>query len=387
MTLRDFSYRATELHPSKIRDVAELGMGDPAVIPLWFGEAAWRSPALAIEAAKTSLDVDPTHYQPNSGHPALRESIAGYLSHLHRISVPAARITVTASGMQGLVLAAQTLVEPSDRVVMITPDWPNIGAAFAIAGAEVAKVSLQVDQGRWSLDLGRLIEALTPQTRCLMINSPNNPTGWTLSADDRKKVVEHCRRHGIWIVADEVYNRLYRHGEAAPSFIEIAEPGDRIIGINSFSKTFAMTGWRLGWMVTPPELEAPLAMLTEFNIAGAPPFVQAAGVSVLDQGRSFIDEQRQKLADGYALVAARLSAMHRVEFIEPDGAFYAFFRIDGLSDSLSTAKDILAKTKVGLAPGIAFGNQGEGYLRLCFAQPVDALETAMDRLEDYFVSA
>ena len=179
MTLRDFSYRATELHPSKIRDVAELGMGDPAVIPLWFGEAAWRSPALAIEAAKTSLDGDPTHYQPNSGHPALRESIAGYLSHLHRISVPAARITVTASGMQGLVLAAQTLVEPGDRVVMITPDWPNIGAAFAIAGAEVAKVSLQVDQGRWSLDLGRLIEALTPQTRCLMINSPNNPTGWT----------------------------------------------------------------------------------------------------------------------------------------------------------------------------------------------------------------
>lgn len=384
MALNDFSYRATDLSPSKIRDVAELGMGDPDVIPLWFGEAAWRSPLVAIDAAKTSLDRDPTHYQPNSGLPALREAVADYLSELHTVSIPSRRITVSASAMQGLMLSAQTLTTPGDRVVMIAPDWPNIAAAFAIAGGQVEKVPLTVAEGRWTLDLDRLIDALTPDTRCLMINTPNNPTGWTLNADDRQVLLDHCRKHGIWIVADEVYNRLYRHGTKAPSFVEITEAEDRFIGLNSFSKAWAMTGWRLGWMVTPPELEAPLAMLTEFNIAGAPPFVQAAGVSVLAEGEAFVSEQRERLATGYALVSERLGQMAGVEFIKPDGAFYAFFRIEGLSDSLETAKDILARTKVGLAPGIAFGEPGEGHLRLCYAQPADVLNSALDRLEQYF---
>lgn len=384
MALRDVSFRATDLSPSKIRDVAELGMGDPDVIPLWFGEAAWRSPLVAIDAAKTSLDRDPAHYQPNSGLPALRASIAEYLSALHVVSIPANRITVSASAMQGLMLSAQTLTTPGDRVVMIAPDWPNIAAAFTIAGGQVEKVALSVTDGRWSLDLDRLIDALTPGTRCLMINTPNNPTGWTLKAEDRQVLLDHCRKHGIWIVADEVYNRLYRHGIAAPSFVEITEAEDRFIGLNSFSKAWAMTGWRLGWMVTPPELEAPLAMLTEFNIAGAPPFVQAAGVSVVAKGESFVAEQRERLAEGYALVAERLGQMEGVDFIKPDGAFYAFFRMDGVNDSLETAKDILAKTKVGLAPGIAFGQQGEGHLRLCYAQPTDVLHRALDRLEQYF---
>lgn len=384
MTLTDFSDRATGLSPSKIRDVAELGLGDPDVIPLWFGEAAWRSPGLAVEAAKTSLDREPAHYLPNNGHPALRAAIAAYLARLHGVELPVQRITVSASGMQGLALAAQSLVKPGDRVVTITPDWPNIAAAFSIAGGAVDKVGLHVETGRWSLNIERLLEALTPQTRCLVLNTPNNPTGWTLTAQDRQVILDHCRRLGIWIVADEVYNRLYRHGPSAPSFVDVAKADDRIVAVNSFSKAWAMTGWRLGWMVTPPELEAPLAMLTEFNIACAPPFVQAAGASVLDAGDSFIEQQNERLSAGYDLVARRLGAMQGVEFIEPDGAFYAFFRVDGVSDSLQTAKDILRQTKVGLAPGIAFGEQGEGFLRLCYAQHAEVLNAALDRLEGYF---
>ncbi len=386
MALTDFSYRATELSPSKIRDVAELGMGDPDVIPLWFGEAAWRSPMLAIDAAKTSLDTDPTHYQPNSGLPALREAVSAYLNQLHGVALGTERVTISASAMQGLTLAAQTLVAPGDRVVMIAPDWPNIAAAFAIAGGQVEKVSLSVENGRWALDLDRLIDALTPDTRCVVMNTPNNPTGWTLGADDRDRLLNHCRKHGIWIVADEVYNRLYRHGPAAPSFVEVAKPEDRIIIINSYSKAWAMTGWRLGWMIAPPELEGPLAMLTEFNIAGAPPFVQAAGLSVMQAPEPFVAKQSQRLATSYALVADRLARMNSVEFVEPDGAFYAFFRLEGLDDSLETAKDILRKTKVGLAPGIAFGQQGEGFLRLCYAQPEDTLSRALDQLEQYFTA-
>ena len=384
MPLTDFSYRATDLSPSKVRDVAELGMGDPDVIPLWFGEAAWRSPLSAIKGAKTSLDTDPTHYQPNSGLPALRVAVAAYLNQLHGVNLGTERVTISASGMQGLTLAAQTLVAPGDRVVMIAPDWPNIAAAFSIAGGRVEKVALGVQNGRWTLDLDRLIDALTPDTRCLMMNSPNNPTGWTLSAEDRNTLLEHCRKHGIWIVADEVYSRLYRHGTTAPSFVDVAEPADRIIVVNSFSKAWAMTGWRLGWMVAPAELEAPLAMLTEFNIAGAPSFLQAAGLSVMMAPEPFVAEQSQQLTASYAIVAERLRRMDGVEFVEPDGAFYAFFRLEGLNDSLETAKDILRKTKVGLAPGIAFGEQGEGFLRLCYAQPEVVLNRAFDQLEAYF---
>ena len=384
MTLTDFSYRALDLRPSKIRDVAELGMGDPDVIPLWFGEAAWRSPAVAIDGAQAALARDNTHYQPNSGTPALRQAIARYLHRLHGVDLPLSRITVSASGMQGLTLAAQSLVEPGDRVVMVTPDWPNIAAAFEIVGGQMEKISLSVVEGRWSLDLDRLLDALTPDTRCLVLNSPNNPTGWTMSAADQRAVLEHCRARGIWIVADEVYNRLYRHGPTAPSFVECSTAEDRLIALNSFSKTWAMTGWRLGWMVAPAELEGPLAMLTEFNIAGAPPFVQTAGAATLEGGEAFVAEQSERLTRGFERVAEGLRAMEGVEFIEPDGAFYAFFRVAGMTDSLSTAKDILAQTKVGLAPGIAFGAEGEGFLRLCFAQPESVIEAALDRLADYF---
>ena len=147
-----------------------------------------------------------------------------------------------------------------------------------------------------------------------------------------------------------------------------------------------MTGWRLGWLVTPPQMEAPLAMLTEFNVACAPPFVQAAGVSVLESGEGFVADQRDKLGTAYALIAERLRGLNRVEFVEPDGAFYAFFRVHGLSDSLQTAKDILAETKVGLAPGIAFGPQGEGFLRLCYAQPEPVLNEALDRLSAFWAA-
>ncbi|MGB1146267.1 MAG: pyridoxal phosphate-dependent aminotransferase [Alphaproteobacteria bacterium] len=384
MAVTDFSARAHSLVPSKIRDVAELGMGDPSVIPLWFGEANWTSPDLAIQSAKVALDAGQTRYQPNNGVPALREAIAAYLHRVFDRQIERPRITVTASGMQGLALAAQAIVQPGDPVVILQPGWPNIGGCFAIAGGEIRPFGLQAVDGKWRLDLGGLLEQLTPDVRCFVVNSPNNPTGWTLSREDQRILLEHCRKNGIWLVSDEVYSRLYRHGDAAPSFLELAEADDRVIVVSSFSKAWAMTGWRLGWLVTPPELEGPLAMLTEFNVACAPAFIQAAGIDVLEQGEGFVQEQRQRIETAFDYMSQRLGTMNRVDFIEPDGAFYAFFRIEGVTDSLATAKDILMKSRVGLAPGIAFGEQGEGYLRLCYAQPADLLREALDRLEAYF---
>ena len=217
----------------------------------------------------------------------------------------------------------------------------------------------------------------------MVINTPNNPTGWTMSAEEQHLVLEHCRRHCIWIVADDVYSRLYRHGRHAPSFLSIAEPEDQLISVNSFSKCWSMTGWRLGWIVAPAAFEAKLGQLTEFNTSCTAGFVQEAGIAALRGGEEEIASLLSKIQAGYEITAERLNTFSRVEFIEPDGAFYCFFRVDGLTDSFAAAGEILEQTKVGLAPGVAFGPQGEGYLRLCYAQPADVLEEAFVRLEPF----
>ncbi|MGF1627254.1 MAG: pyridoxal phosphate-dependent aminotransferase [Alphaproteobacteria bacterium] len=377
------SGRAGALRASQIREVAEEGMRMEGVIPLWFGESAWGSPDLAVETAVAALRAGDHFYQPNSGRPALRQAIAGYMREIYGIETGLDRITVTASGMQGLALTAQAIVDPGDDVVVVDPAWPNIPGCFQIAGAAIRTVGLAARDGRWQLDLDRLLDALTPSTRALVVNSPNNPTGWVMDRASQQAVLARCRRHGTWIVADDVYSRLYLAGDHAPSFLEIAEPEDRLVSVNSFSKAWSMTGWRLGWTVAPALLEPILAMLTEFNIAGPSGFVQQAGIAALRDGEPFVAEQRTRLAAAYAVVARRLAAIPGVAFVAPEGAFYAFFRIDGLADSLGFAKRLLREAKVGLAPGIAFGPAGEGHLRLCYARDPALLEEALDRLDGF----
>lgn len=375
------STRIRSLRSSLIRDVAEAGIGQSDLIALWFGEGCWQTSPIAVEAAVDALRSGAHFYQSNNGMPVLRTAIAEYLKSVYGIDVELKRITVTASGMQGLALAAQAIIDPGDRVVSIEPAWPNLAEAFRISGGEVEIQALQIVDDRWALDLDEFLARLSPGTKAVLVNSPNNPTGWTLGEDGVKAILEHCRRLGIWIVADDVYSRLYRGGRHAPGFLSVAEPGDRVISVNSFSKTWSMTGWRLGWIVAPAELESPLAALTEYNIACAPPFIQAAGVAMLRQGEREVALLRQRLSAAYAVAAERLSAMGSVSFIESQGAFYCFFAVDGVTDSLGYAKQLVREARVGLAPGIAFGAMGEGYLRLCYAQPVDRLSEGFDRLE------
>lgn len=377
------SSRARALEASKIRVIAELGMHDPDVIPLYFGEGAWKTGTVIVDAAIASLKAGNHLYQPNNGAMKLRQAICTYSNDLLGSRLTPAQVTVTPSGMQGLMLAAELLVTPGDRVVAIEPGWPNIIGAFKATGAEIASVAITPKGGHWALDVEELIAALTPDTRAVVINSPNNPTGWTMTSAEQRQVLEHCRRHGIWIVADDVYTRLYRHGRHAPSFLSIAEPEDRLISVNSFSKCWSMTGWRLGWIVAPAVFEAKLGQLTEFNTSCTAGFVQEAGIAALRDGEDEITSLLEKIQTGYELTAERLSTFSRVEFIEPDGAFYCFFRVDGLTDSFAAASEILEQTKVGLAPGVAFGPQGENYLRLCYAQPADVLEEAFVRLEPF----
>ncbi len=381
--MKTISARAQALEASLIRTVAEAGMTQGDVLPLWFGEGAWPTNSLIVEAAVASLQAGNHKYQPNNGAMNLRMALSAYSNNLLGCQLTPEQITVTPSGMQGLMLAAELLVTPGDRVVALEPGWPNIAGCFKAQGAVAETLSLSVQDGRWVLDIDALLAALTPDTKAVLINSPNNPTGWTMTAVDQQRVLAHCRQHGIWIVADDVYSRLYRHAQYAPSFLALAEPEDRVISVNSFSKSWSMTGWRLGWMVAPAVCETKLGQLTEFNTCSTPGFIQDAGVVALQAGDAEVAQLQRKIQTGYAITAQELSNFSRVAFIEPDGAFYSFFRVDGLSDSLTAAKTIMQETKVGLAPGIAFGAEGEGYLRLCYAQPEEVLERAFKQLAPF----
>lgn len=372
------------LRASQIREVANAALGRPDVLPFWFGEGDLPTPQFIREAAANALLGGTTFYTHNLGRLDLREALSAYLGRLHGRPFGPERLAITSSGVSALMIAAQTVVSPGDRVVVVGPVWPNVPEIPRILSGQVEIVPLSPAQGRWRLDVDRLLAALTPDTRLLFLNSPNNPTGWTLPAEDRAPILEHCRKHGIWLVADDVYERLtFGPGKSAPSFLELAEPGERLISTNSFSKAWRMTGWRLGWMVLPEELVAPVGVLLEYNTSCAPDFVQTAGIVALNEGEGVIADLRAELTAAKDQVLGGLRQMPGVEAPEPDGGMYAFFRIAGCADSVELAKRLIAEAKLGLAPGSAFGDEGEGWLRWCFAARPEKNAAGLERLAAY----
>jgi len=280
------------------------------------------------------------------------------------------------------MLAFQAIISPGDTVVVIGPIWPNAMHAAQILGANVKSFSLRNAGDRWELELTELFHLLKRGVKALFINSPNNPTGWVANINDLKQILRFCREHGLWLICDDVYARLvYDDYTLAPSVMQLIDANDRVIVVNSFSKSWNMTGWRLGWLVAPPDMLQILAKLTEYNIAGPPTFVQFAGVSALKNGEHHVEQSRIAYNERRNLVCERLSRLRRVTFIKPQGAFYVFFSVEGQTDSLSFAKILVRDAEIGLAPGIAFGENGEGYLRLCFARQPSLLNSAIDRLE------
>ena len=364
---------------SLIREVSIAGREIPGLIRLFFGEPDTVTPAFIREAAKAALDAGETFYAPNAGIAPLRAAIARYLARNGR-PVSEDRVAVTASGVNALMLVAQALLDPGDEVVIPMPAWPNMDGIARVLGARVTPLPLRIANGVWRVDMDELLAAITPATRMVFLNSPGNPTGWTLSAEEQRVILDHCRRTGTWILADDVYERLYFAGDAAPSFLSIATETDRVVSVNSFSKSWSMTGWRLGWIVAPPSLMDAIAKLNEFNMSSAATFVQHAGVAALDQGDDFVAETQARYRACRDLAHGILSAVPGVTAPRPDGAMYLFLRVEGCSDSLALAKSLLHSAGVGVAPGAAFGAGGEGHLRLCFAQSEDRLRTACTRI-------
>jgi len=380
-----------QLDESMIRVVANAAMDRPDVLKFWFGESDEVTPAVIRQAAADSLAAGETFYSHNLGLPALREAIAVYSSALRRpdaCALHADRVAVTAGGVNGLMLSAQALINAGDRVVVLTPVWPNLVAQPLVMGAQVQTVSLRPRQGVWALDMDELLAALTAQTRVLVLNSPNNPTGWTLARSEQETILAHCRRHGIWVVADEVYERLYyagAPGDCAPSFLDLAAPEDRLIVVNSFSKAFLMTGWRLGWLTLPVGMTPALGKLLEFNTSCSPVFVQRSGLVALAQADEITPPLVAHLRQCRDTLVPLLQALPGLQVSPASGGLYAFFRMTEFVDSLDLAQRLVREAGLGLAPGQAFHDsrhpEMQGWLRWCFASAdAQRLRQGVDRL-------
>jgi aspartate/methionine/tyrosine aminotransferase len=373
---------------SGIVEVANYARGRDGLIPLFVGEGDMPTPSFIYEAATRALAAGETFYTWQRGIPPLREALARYHAALYGRSFESEEFYVTGSGMQAIQIVLAMIAGTGDEVVIPTPTWPNAAAAAGILGARVVEVPMSFGNTGWSLDLDRLAAAITPRTRALFVVSPNNPTGWTATQTDLTALLAQARRHGLWIVADETYARFwYGEGSRAPSFFDVIDPQDRILFVNTFSKNWAMTGWRMGWIVAHPALGQVIENMVQYATSGVAQFMQRAAVAALERGESFVAHMVERARRGRDITCNALRATGRVRFAEPQGAFYLFFSVDGEPDTRGLALRLVDEANVGLAPGTAFGTGGERFMRLCFARNAEQLTTAMGYLSRAISSA
>ena len=372
---------------SGIEAVANYGRDRKGLIPLWSGESDQKTPDFINAAVKRGLDAGETFYTWQGGIPDLRASLARYHERHFGMEFSPEEFIVTIGGMQAIVLALQATAGAGDEAIYLEPAWPNFAAAAGVAGATPVAVPLIEGANGWYCDVARVEAAVTKRTKAIFVNTPSNPTGWTADLETLKALLDLARRRGLWIIADEIYALFHYGGRRAPSFMDIMEPEDRILFVNTFSKNWAMTGWRIGWLRAHPSLGRTFENLVQYSSSGVAAFLQRGAIAALDEGDGFLATQITQAQAARDLMCSRLSETGRVRFSVPPGAFYLFLAIDGMTDSTKAAFDIVDKALVGLAPGIAFGKAGEGHLRLCFHRRLDHIEEAANRLAEWIGKA
>lgn len=376
-----FRKALAHMRSQRIVEVASFCRDYPGTISLCFGESDLPTPGVVREAAEKALTAGKTTYADRRGIGQLRSAIQEYHRRTHGLDLDLERISATSSGMTSIMISLQCLVEPGDNVVVVAPVWPNIVIAVESMGASVRFVQLTMTDGTWSLDLSHVDAACDDRTRAIFVATPSNPTGWVMTSAEQRDLLELARRRGTWVIADEVYNRIVYDGSVAtPSFLEVAREDDAVFVVQSFSKTWSMTGWRLGWLVHPAVLAYQVGNLGAINSTGSATFVQHAGVAAIRQGEPFVGEMLARCARGRDIVAEAFRGNDRIRAADVPASFYSFFKIDGVEDDLQFAKQLVARAGVGLAPGSAFGPGNNGYFRICFAQDPERLAEALRRL-------
>lgn len=378
--LDHLSPRALVAPESGIVEVVNHGRGRADLIPLWVGEGDLFTPDFICDAAVASLKRGDTFYTWQRGIPELRRALADYHGrHFGRPFLPE-NFYVTGGGMQAIRIAIEAVTAPGDEIVYFSPAWPNFPAGLSLAGGTPVAVTFDYGETGWTLDLGRVADAITGRTKAIFVNTPANPTGWTADREQLLALLEIARRNDIWIIADEIYSRFFYEGTRAPSFFDVAGPQDRVLYVNSFSKNWSMTGWRVGWVHAPTEMGQVLENLVQYATSGVAHFMQVGAAAALDHGDGFVDDQVKRAARARTILCDALLATGRVRLASPPGSFYAFFSIDGMADTRRAALDLVDGAGVGLAPGTAFGVGGEHFLRACFHRRLDHIETAAERL-------
>lgn len=371
------------LEDSPILEVFREGFHLPGILPMWAGEFDVPTPHFICEAASQAMFAGRTFYSHNRGTPALRQALIDYHRRLWGVEIADDRIAFTYSGMNAVMQVAQATVEPGSNCVAITPSWPNVMRAMQINGAEVREVPLHQSNEGWSLYLEDVFAACDAQTRVIYLATPGNPTGWQITEPEAQRLLDFCRERRIAILADEVYHRIVYDREVAFSFLQITRPEDPVFVVNSFSKSWAMTGWRMGWLTFPAGCTDAFEKLLQFNTSGGLEFMQAAAIAALTDGEPTVAMLRDHARRGRDIVNDRLGRMPRVRNIPNNASFYALFEVEGMADTLTFCKRAVREERIGMAPGTSFGRGAERLVRLCYAKQPEMLTEAMDRLERF----
>lgn len=351
------------------------------VYPAWFGEGDTETSKLIYDKTIESLVKGKTFYTYQNGIQELRSEISRYMNEIFNINTKPENHSVVTGGMMGLRLICDLIIDSGDEVVMVGPVWPNIRSSVLLKKGNIKEISLQLKEGEWLLDYDKLIRSITSKTKMVFVNSPGNPTGWEMPKSQQERLLNHTRDVGCWLVADEVYHQITYNDLPSPSFLESSLASDKLIVINSSSKSFNMTGWRIGWITHPEELSSHIAKLVQITTTGVPEFLQDGLIAALQNYKIITNELRINLKKSRDIMFNRLVSWNQVECSVPNAAFYAFFKVKGVKDSLEFSKKLILETNVGVAPGIAFGQSGEGHIRICFAAKESFINQIMDRLE------
>ncbi len=362
-------------------EMMRYAQGKDDIITLGQGEGDAPTPDFICDATAKALKDGRTFYGPVLGRNELRQSLSEYYHRIYNLEIPSSRVFVTSSGSTAMHLSLAALVDKGDEVIALTPIWKNLLGAVELTQATTKQVSLDYINDEWTLDLDKLFAAVNENTKVILIVTPSNPTGWTASREELRTILDFARERGIWVLSDEVYGRLVYEATRAPSFLDVAKDDDLLLVVNSFSKSWAMTGWRLGWIVGPHEAEAKIRDVALYNKLCPPTFTQFGAMAALKEGEEFLKHQLSLWHENRDLVVERFKKMGNIQMSYPKSTFYAFFKIEGEDDCIALTKRLIDEAGVLLSPGSAFGKEAKGYIRLCFAVSKERLNEALDRIE------
>lgn len=365
---------------SGIRKMFERAQRYDNVVAFTFGEPDFDTPDFIKQAAKQALDDNQTRYVSNLGMPVLREAIAERYSARWNRPVEAENVAVAVGGMEALLLAIESVVNPGQDVLVPEPGYPNYLGQIRFVGANVVPLPIRAEAG-FKLQAVNVLDRITENTGAIILNSPSNPLGRMIDSDELRKIVQGANERGVVIISDEVYEDIVFEGNVHTSVGQLDEPRMRHIVVNSFSKSFAMTGWRCGWLIADPELVAKMGPLKEGLTSCVAPFVQLAGVAALRDGAEFTSQLTSTFQERRDAVVAAVDATEGLHLAKPEGAFYAFIDIRGTGLAAEDfAHRLLDQERVCLVPGTAFGELGAGHVRLSFATSVNTIQLGFDRI-------